>query len=462
MLTLVSYRVCVRRGAALTNAESFFWCSALGHDTMRAPRNPAAALAAALLTLLLASPSARAAAPYVADVTAFGAKGDGVTRDTAAIAAAVAAVAAHGGGVLLFPTGTYLTAPLNLTSDLEVRLANATLLAVTDWASWPIVAPLPSYGRGRDFPGPRYGAFLSLNNLTRVRIVGEGGADANFVDGQGEGWWLGKKNGSLTVTPGHLLETMWSEDVEISDVTFVDSPFWFTHVWSSRRVWVHDMKVRAPRDSPNTDGIDPDSSSDVLIERIDVINGDDCIAIKSGWDQPGVTYGVPSTNITFRDNVCDSGNCVAIGSEMSGGVSDVFLSNISCVRGGQLLNVKSTLGRGGYIRNVHLSNSTVVGKVGVALRAADNYGDNNGPINSTLVPQIDGIFCSHIRSAPGAVLGAAGFFEGLGDTPEAGKIVNVVLDDVVLAAAPAGSWRCTNVSGTSTGVSPAPCAALQG
>ena len=77
-------------------------------------------------------------------------------------------------------------------------------------------------------------------------------------------------------------------------------------------------------------------------------------------------------------------------------------------------------------------------------------------------PQIDGIFCSHIRSAPGAVLGAAGFFEGLGDTPEAGKIVNVVLDDVVLAAAPAGSWRCTNVSGTSTGVSPAPCAALQG
>ena len=102
----------------------------------------------AFASLLAVAAAGASAAPYVADVTAFGAKGDGVTRDTAAIAAAIAAVAAHGGGVLLFPTGTYLSAPLNLTSDCELRLANATLRAVADFGSWPIVAPLPATGAG--------------------------------------------------------------------------------------------------------------------------------------------------------------------------------------------------------------------------------------------------------------------------------------------------------------------------
>ena len=320
---------------------------------------------------------AASAAPFVADVTAYGAKGDGTTVDTAAIVAAVAAVAAHGGGTLLFPSGVFLTAPFNLTSNLEMRLENATVRAVTDWASWPIVAPLPSYGRGRDFPGPRYGAFVGINNASNVAITGVGGAGANWLDGQGAGWWEGKGNGTLRVTPGHLVETMWSTDIEISGVTLLDSPFWNTHLWSSQRIWVHDVSVQAPPKSPNTDGFDPDSSSDVLIERVTVSNGDDCIAIKSGWDGPGVAYGVPTRNVTFRDSHCDSpagqGNCVAVGSEMSGGVEDVFVYNITCVSSGSLIDVKSTLGRGGYVRNVNLVGSRILGTLAVALRVASTH-----------------------------------------------------------------------------------------
>ena len=404
-------------------------------------------------------------APYVADVTAFGAKGDGVTRDTTSIIAAVAAVAAHGGGVLLFPHGTYLTAPFNLTSHCEIRLQNATLLAAADRASWPIVAPLPSYGRGRDFPGPRYGAFLQFNNLTNVAIVGEGGAGLNFINGQGAGWWAGVINKTLTITPGHLIEFMWSADIEVAGVTLVDSPFWNTHIWSSTRAWVHDVRVRAPGKSANTDGFDPDSSSHVLIERVDVSNGDDCIAIKSGWDGPGVAYGVPSTNITFRDALCDSpagqGNCIAVGSEMSGGVADVFISNITCVNSGSLIDVKSTLGRGGYVHNVNLIGAVITGKVAVALRVADNYGDNNGPVNRSLVPVMGGVFISDVVAAPTAVIGAAGFFEGLGSTAASGMITDVELRSVQLGA-PAAGWHCVNVSGTSVGVVPAPCPALNG
>jgi polygalacturonase len=422
----------------------------------------------AFASLLAVAAAAASAAPYVADVTAFGAKGDGVTRDTAAIAAAIAAVAAHGGGVLLFPTGTYLSAPLNLTSDCELRLVNATLRAVADFGSWPIVAPLPRYGRGRDFPGPRYGAFLQLNNLTRVAIVGEGGEGANVIDGQGDAWWSAKKNGTLRTTPGHLIETMWSSDIEITGVTLVDSPFWNVHLWSSSRLWVHDVRVRAPGDSPNTDGFDPDSSSHVLIERVDVENGDDCLAVKSGWDGPGVAYGQPSTNITFRDALCNSpngaGNCVAVGSEMSGGVDGVFVSNVTCVNSGCLLDVKSTLGRGGYIRNVNVSDCVITGSLATAVRAADDYGDNNGPVNRTLVPVVGAISVARVRSAPGAKIAAAGFFEGLSDTaPGSGMITGVVLQDIALGgAAPAGSYHCVNVSGSSSNVVPAPCAALHG
>ena len=405
------------------------------------------------------------AAPFIANVTDYGAIGDGVTLATAALEAAISAVHSHGGGELLFPSGTYLTAPLNLTSNCTVRLLNATLLAAADWAAWTVVAPLPSYGRGRDFPGPRYCAFLGMNNLSAVTIVGEGGADANFINGQGASWWAGVRNGTLRVTPGHLLETMWSSDIEIAGVTLVDSPFWNTHLWSSKRLWVHDVKVRAPPTSANTDGFDPDSSSDVVIERVDVQNGDDCIAVKSGWDGPGVAYGTPTTNVTFRDAVCDSraqaGNCVAIGSEMSGGVADIFITNITCINSGTLIDVKSTLGRGGYVRNVHLSNSTITGKLKVGLQVADNYGDNNGPVNKTLVPTMGDIFITNVTAKSTAVIAASGYFEGLGDTAVSGKVTNVVLQDIDLGA-PTNGWHCVNVSGTSTRVSPEPCPALRG
>jgi polygalacturonase len=396
---------------------------------------------------------------YIADVTKFGARGDGVTDDSVAIVAAISSITSHAGGILFFPTGTYLTAPFNLTSNCELQLSNATILATTDWKTWPIIAPLPSYGRGRDFPGPRYTAFIHVVNCSNVTIRGIGGSSMNFVDARGEGWWEGKKNGTLTVTPGHLFESMWSSDIIIKEVTFLNSPFWFSHLWSSQRIHIHDMVEIAPRDSPNTDGYDPDSSSDVLIERVSVTNGDDCIAVKSGWDQFGVDYNVPSVNITFRDSVCDSGNVIAVGSEMSGGVDGVFISNITGIRGGEGLNVKSSLGRGGYVRNVVFKDS-VLYNVQIALRGGDNYGDDPGPINKTLIPIISGIFIDNITAGVGATIGQAGYFLGLDGTDESkGLITGVQITNVNLGK-PSKGWFCDNVTGTSFNVQPPPCPQL--
>jgi polygalacturonase len=281
----------------------------------------------------------------------------------------------------------------------------------------------------------------------------------NFVDARGAGWWQGKKNGSLTVTPGHLFESMWSSDIIIKDVTFLNSPFWFTHLWSSQRIHIHDIIEIAPRDSPNTDGFDPDSSSDVLIERVSVINGDDCIAVKSGWDQFGVDYNVPSVNITFRDAICDSGNVIAVGSEMSGGVDGVFVYNVTGIRGGEGLNVKSSLGRGGYVRNVVFKDS-VLYNVQIALRGGDNYGDDPGPVNKTLIPIISGIFIDNITAGVGATIGQAGYFLGLDGTDETkGLITGVQITNVNLGKSAKG-WYCENVTGTSFNVQPAPCSQL--
>lgn len=397
---------------------------------------------------------------FIANVLSYGARGDGVTMNTAAIVSAIADVASHGGGVLYFPPGTYLTCPFNLTSNMELRLDNSTLLASPLFSDWAIIAPLPSYGRGRDFPGPRYTSLIHGYNLTSVKITSN---SSGVINGQGTEWWAAVKNGSLTVTPGHLLELLWSDGIEVSNLHFVDSPFWNIHPWSSNDVHVHDVVVRAPNTSVNTDGVDPDSCSNVLLERLDIITGDDCIAVKSGWNQFGVNYGVPTVNVVITNMTCTTPKaaCIAIGSEMSGGVANVTASGINCSLVGTGLNVKSALGRGGYVRNITF-NDVIMGPgvVGTALMAADTYSDQYppAPLNTSLVPIVDGILISNVVVTSGSgVVNQLGAFEGL----NVSWIKNVHMENVTLGTPIKKTWGCSNVTGTYKNVQPTPCSAFQ-
>ena len=118
------------------------------------------------------------------DIRTFGAVGDGVTDNTRAFSAAMSAVRASGRSVeVVVPAGTWLTAPFNLTSRLTLNITrSATLLATDDEIQWPIIAPLPSYGQGRDHPGPRRTSFLHGVRLQDLVLTGGG-----TVDGQGAG-----------------------------------------------------------------------------------------------------------------------------------------------------------------------------------------------------------------------------------------------------------------------------------
>lgn len=164
----------------------------------------------------------------------------------------------------------------------------------------------------------------------------------------------------------------------------------------SSHIHVHDVDIRAPRSSPNTDGINPDSSSHVLIERCRISCGDDAIAIKSGLNFCGREVGVPSQDITIRDCVLVEGYGLSIGSETSGGVHNVLFQNIVCEKGiGNCMRIKSGYSRGGVISNVVYDGIRLNG-CERGIRLAMNH-TREPYYNETATPTFKGIHYRNVR-----------------------------------------------------------------
>jgi polygalacturonase len=197
------------------------------------------------------------------NVLDYGAKGDGVSDDTSAFEKAIAAAATnlHSRSSVIIPSGlACVIRPINLTSSMELYIsANASLKGMANTSSWPIIAPLPSYGQGRDFNphGARYSSLLRGINLTNVTIRGEG--PTSVIDGQGEYWWNRSrpflystcrqcpdtKTCCLNNTRGHLIEFMHSRNVNIFNLAMRDSPFWNNHFFDCDDVHVNGVQITA-------------------------------------------------------------------------------------------------------------------------------------------------------------------------------------------------------------------------
>ncbi|EPS74464.1 glycoside hydrolase family 28 protein, partial [Genlisea aurea] len=333
----------------------------------------------------------------VFDLTDFGAVGDGFTVNTRAFERAISEIRRKGGGQLNVESGRWLTAPFNLTSNMTLFLArNAVILGTDDASQWPLLPALPSYGYGREKPGPRYGSLIHGQNLSDVVITGHNGT----INGQGETWWKRHLKNELNHTRGPLIELMWSRDIVVSDVTLLNSPFWTLHPYDCRNITVRNVTILAPlAGSPNTDGIDPDSCENVLIEDCYINVGDDGIAIKSGWDQYGIAYGRPSTGIVIRNVVVRSmiSAGVSIGSEMSGGVSNVTVENLLVWKSKRGIRIKTSPGRGGYVRRLTCTNLTLDDvRVGIVVKT--DYGDHpDDGYDPNALPAIEGINFRRIR-----------------------------------------------------------------
>ncbi|CAK9310889.1 unnamed protein product [Citrullus colocynthis] len=387
----------------------------------------------------------------------FGGIGDGRTLNTRAFRAAIYRIQhlrRRGGTLLYIPPGVYLTESFNLTSHMTLYLAKgAVIKAVQDSSNWPVIAPLPSYGRGRERPGGRYVSFIHGDGVHDVVITGENGT----IDGQGDAWWNMWRTGTLKFTRPNLVEFINSYNIVISNVMFLNSPFWNIHPVYCSNIVVRYVTILAPRDSPNTDGVDPDSSNNVCIEDSYISTGDDLVAVKSGWDEYGIAYGRSSYDITIRRVSGSSPFAgVAVGSETSGGVENVLAEHLNFYDMGVGINIKTNIGRGGFIRNITVSN-VYMESSRKGLKIAGDTGDHpDDKYDPNALPIVKDIT---IKNVWGVNVQQAGSIFGLRNSPFTGICLsNINLRGVTRPRSV--SWTCSYVSGAALLVSPWPCSEL--
>jgi len=246
----------------------------------------------------------------------------------------------------------YRTAPVNLTSNVVLRV-EGTMRAVENRSAFPKIAVLPSVGRDYDTNGPcRRHPFVFAVGGSNISISGAG-----TIDGAGYYWW---SKASRDLDPGvgrpHLMELQNVSGVSVTGVTLLNSAFWTFHPTYCRDVHIHHMQIQIPWGGFNGDGIDVDSCQNVLIEHNFINCGDDHVTILSGVGKAGQAFGMPSRNITVRDNRLGTGMGLSVGSSVSGGVEDVLYTrnvmNETAGQWGMGIHIKTRTTYGGYIRNV--------------------------------------------------------------------------------------------------------------
>ena len=322
------------------------------------------------------------------DMLKSGAKADGKTLNTMLINHTVDRLSQAGGGTLFFPAGTYLTGAIRLKSNITLELeAGATLLFSDNFDDY-----LPFMEvRHEGVMMKSFSPLISAMDAENITIKGEG-----TLDGQGKAWWTEffriyvdlEKNGMRELNKYQPLwerendvEALYAETnedwhgtlkrrffrppfiqpvrcrrVRIEGVKIINSPFWTVNPEFCDNVVVTGVTIHNVP-SPNTDGINPESCRNVHISDCHISVGDDCITLKSGRDAQARRLGAPCENITITNCTMLSGHGgVVIGSEMSGSVRKVTISN--CVFDGtdRGIRIKSTRGRGGVVEDIRVSN----------------------------------------------------------------------------------------------------------
>jgi polygalacturonase len=340
------------------------------------------------------------------DISRFGAVGNNKTDCTQAISQAIAACQSAGGGRVVVPRGEFLTGAIHLKSNVDLHIsAGATLRFLRDPLKYPLV-----FTRWEGIELMNYSPFIYAFEQENIAITGDGTIDGNA---DCEHWWpwKGRKNcgwvqgdpeqtrdrnqlfdmaergvpvAERVFGPGHYLRPQFiqpyrSKNVLIEGVTLKNSPMWQVHPVLCSNVTVHRMTITgtsANRDSgPNTDGCDPESSTDVLIKDCHFNTGDDCIAIKAGRNADGRRVNVPSENIVIQGcRMQDGHGGVTVGSEISGGVRNVFAENcrMDSPHLDSAVRIKNNAMRGGLLENIYVRN-VEVGEVAMAGLSIDFF-----------------------------------------------------------------------------------------
>ena len=306
-------------------------------------------------------------------ITDFGAVDRPGTKNAAAIQRAIEAASSSGGGCVVIPPGTWLTGAIRLRSNVNLVLEKGSeLLFSQDPADY-----LPAvFARHEDIECYKYSSFIYADHCTNIAITGEG-----TLNGQGRPWWEWKASkrsceeeleamGAKGVpvekrvfdgSNGRVLrpaffQPMSCTNVLVEGVTFLYGAFWTITPTYCDKVIIRGVTIRTDGPyghTPNGDGIDPSSSTNILIEYCTFDTGDDCIAIKSGRDTDGLRVHAPTMNVVIRHCVGLAGHGgIVIGSETAGGVQNVYASDCTFHGTERIVRIKTARGRGGAIEHM--------------------------------------------------------------------------------------------------------------
>ena len=285
------------------------------------------------------------------NVKRFGAKGDGITNDTNQIQAAI--LACPDNGRVYFPEGNYYTSPLFLRSNITIELAKgARLVGDIDRNHYPVLPGVTytsdekdeyNLGSWEGNPLDCFASIITGVNVENVNIIGEGVIDGNANNSD---WWVDVRTRRIAWRPrGVFLNKC--KNVTLQGVTVQNTPSWNLHPYFSENLKFIDLKIVNPKDSPNTDGCDPESCKNVDIIGVYFSVGDDCIAIKSGKIYMGRKYKKPSEKFNIRNCSMNFGHgAIVLGSEMSGGIKNITVSQCLFNQTDRGLRIKTRRGRG--------------------------------------------------------------------------------------------------------------------
>jgi polygalacturonase len=384
-----------------------------------------------ILILLYVLPCAEAQTVWT-NVLKHGADRTGTYKCTDIINSLIDSLAASGGGTLYFPAGTFLTGPIIMKSNITLYTdAGCTIKFTDDFDDYlPMVQSRWEDVRVKNFKSQIY-AYKCHN----IAIRGDG-----HFEGQGQRWWdfmrsiaskevvdakwqeiFKKENAELLSKDKYIssrgnflrppMVTVYEcSNILIEGVSFSNPPFWTIMPAFSDNITITGITIENPGNSPNTDGIDPSSCRNVHISNCHISVGDDCIVIKSGRDEDGRDAGSPTENITITNCTMLKGHGgVVIGSEMSGGVKRVTISN--CVFEGtdRGIRIKTMRGRGGVVEDIRVSNISMYNIINEGILITMRYQPTKPEPLSVRTPEINSVQISGINirgaSRPVAIYG---------------------------------------------------------
>lgn len=334
------------------------------------------------------------------NIIKYGAKPDGITLNTQSINNAIAACSAKGGGVVLVPGGLWITGPIKLKNNVNLHISRAALLQFTaDKSQYKLIE-----GNWEGHAAYRNESPISGTGLVNIGITGEGVIDGNgevwraigkdrlteeewkrkvasggVISENGRSWYPSESYAKAMKTPRagyiepgssaaanepykdffrpNMLVLTNCKKILLQNTTFQNSAAWCLHTLMCQDLTLSGVRVRNPWNAQNGDAIDVESCKNVMIDNSTFDAGDDGICVKSGRDEEGRKRGMPTENMVVKNSIVYRGHGgFVIGSEMSGGARNIFVTDCTFMGTDIGLRFKTTRGRGGVVEKIYIKN----------------------------------------------------------------------------------------------------------